>query len=149
MKDHSGRSWLGRNAAGFTLLEMMVVVAIVAILAAVAVPSYKRYVDRSVIKTAQSDIIALSLNYENYYQRTLAYPTSDYTDTSALTTAFSGWSPASATTDFAFYTENAAATAYELKAKGRRGDLAGCVLTLKNNGERTLTGCSFASGDWL
>ena len=34
-------------AAGFTLLEMMIVVVVVAILAAVALPSYRDYITRS------------------------------------------------------------------------------------------------------
>ena len=66
----------GRRARGFTLLELMVVVAIIAILAAIALPAYSRYVLRSKIRLAQSDLLALSANVENFRQRTLSYPPS-------------------------------------------------------------------------
>lgn len=50
-----------RTAQGFTLIEVMIAVAIVAILAAIAVPSYRTYIERanrSVAKTALSEVVS-------------------------------------------------------------------------------------------
>lgn len=48
-----------QNEAGVTLIELMVVVAIVAILASIAVPSYRRYV----LRTNRTDAVrGLTLN---------------------------------------------------------------------------------------
>lgn len=46
------------NQKGFTLIELMVVVAIIAILAAVALPAYQAYVSRSQLTAALADINA-------------------------------------------------------------------------------------------
>ncbi len=59
--------------AGFTLIEIMITIAIIAILASIALPSYSRYVERSIVRTAQSDLASLSLAIESNYQRTLSY----------------------------------------------------------------------------
>lgn len=43
--------------AGFTLIELMIVVAVVAILAAVALPSYQQYIKRSSRAEARAEVL--------------------------------------------------------------------------------------------
>ena len=61
---------------GFTLIEAMVVVAIVAILAAVALPSYQQYVIRSRLTEAQSALTGFGIAMQQYYQDNRNYGTS-------------------------------------------------------------------------
>lgn len=142
---------VGFKSRGFTLVELMFVVAIIAILAAIAVPAYNNYVARAKIKTVQADLTALSLSFENRYQRVLAYPTTAYANTAAIKAVVTSWQPASKATDFAFSTADAAATTYTLKATGLGGGVKDCVIQLKQDGTKTITACTqySASGDWL
>jgi type IV pilus assembly protein PilE len=57
-----------RSATGFTLIEVMITVAIVAILAAVAIPSYTDYITRSKIQEATSSLLSMRTKLEQYYQ---------------------------------------------------------------------------------
>ena len=43
-----------RNHAGFTLIELMIVIAIIAILAAIAIPAYQNYVIRAQVSEGLS-----------------------------------------------------------------------------------------------
>lgn len=52
---------------GFTLIELMVVVAIVAILAAVAIPSYTRYTFRARRAEGQALLMHIANAQERYY----------------------------------------------------------------------------------
>jgi len=67
MKSHTPRT------AGFTLIELMITVTIVAILAAIAYPSYRSYVLRGQVVNATNGLTAMAANMERYYQDNRTY----------------------------------------------------------------------------
>ena len=58
---------------GFTLIELMITVVIVAILAAVAVPSYTSYLTRAKIAEATTNLSDLRVKMEQFYQDNRKY----------------------------------------------------------------------------
>lgn len=60
-------------AAGFTLIELMITVAIVAILASVAVPAYTNYIRRGQMQEAFSTMSDLQIKLEQAYQDNKTY----------------------------------------------------------------------------
>jgi len=58
---------------GFTLVELMIVVVIVAILAAVSIPAYSDYVRRGKITEATTALSGLRVRMEQYYQDNRTY----------------------------------------------------------------------------
>jgi type IV pilus assembly protein PilE len=61
------------RARGFTLIEVMITVAIVAILAAVAIPNYVDYVRRGYVVDATNGLASVRANMERYYQDNRTY----------------------------------------------------------------------------
>jgi type IV pilus assembly protein PilE len=57
-----------RSEFGFTLIELMITVAIVGILASIAYPAYNQYVRRGKIADAIGDLSTLRVRLEQYYQ---------------------------------------------------------------------------------
>lgn len=141
---------------GFTLIEVMIVLALVAILAAIALPSYQRYVNKSRAKGAATDLMSLGMVLENRFQKKLAYPS---TYTSATTIAakpadrtgtvlddFSNWVPAQGAY-FSYNIEAKDGSSYTIKAVGS-GALSGCTLSLTQaNARNAASDCSIL-GAW-
>ncbi len=69
-----------RESKGFTLVELMIVVAIIGILAAVAVPYYQKYITKSRLTSMVfPGMHAIETNLAAYYSLNGAFPTSGLT----------------------------------------------------------------------
>ena len=58
---------------GFTLIELMVVVTILGILSAIAIPSYRQYVQKNARSEAESSMLGMSVELEQWRAKTLTY----------------------------------------------------------------------------
>ncbi|WP_198335195.1 type IV pilin protein [Psychrobacter namhaensis] len=61
------------NVQGFTLIELMVIVSIIAILATIAIPSYRRYAVVNAEREAQAKMLQLQIELERWRARALTY----------------------------------------------------------------------------
>ena len=129
-----------RNQTGFTLIELMIVVVIIALLASIAYPQYSKYVLKSRRVAAGGCLQSIAQNMERYR--------------SSHNFSYSGASPNNAnipcTTDLAaFYqfpapTIAANGTSYTLQARplgGQNRDVCG-TLGINQAGAKTVTGGS-------
>jgi len=57
----------GNNSKGFTLIELMIVIAIIGILAAIAIPNFIAYRNKSFCSQAESDANNISAEIGDYF----------------------------------------------------------------------------------
>ena len=62
------------NQKGFTLIELMIVIAIIGILAAIAIPQFASYRRKAYNSAALSDLKTVKTTLEAYYADNQFYP---------------------------------------------------------------------------
>ncbi|MGJ7501690.1 type IV pilin protein [Variovorax sp. ZT5P49] len=128
------------SAAGFTLIEVMITVAIVAILASLALPSYRDYVLRGQLVDGTNGLSAMRADMERFYQDNRSYlKTGTFVPPCSKTTVV-GYFTLSCTTDPA-----ATSTSYTLQAVGS-GPTTGFTFFVDQLGVQSTTIDSKVSG---
>jgi type IV pilus assembly protein PilE len=138
-----------RRAAGFTLIELMIAVAIVAILASIAYPSYRNYVLRGQVIQATNGLSAVSANMERYFQDNRQYnsvspgvPPASPCDTVVYPTITYG------TFGITCVLNTPTTPSFKLTAKGT-GATAGFYYTIDQTGTETTTVGAPAPSAWI
>lgn len=115
---------------GFSLIELMIVVVIIAVLAAITIPAYSDYVKRGRITDAVGKLAEMNVKMEQLFQDTRSYKGGCVPNSVApLPTA---------TTFFAFTCPTLSDTQYQIVATGQN-TMDGFVFTLSQDNTRQST----------
>lgn len=126
------------QSRGFTLIELMIVVAVIGILAAIAYPSYQQYTERTRRVDAQGALMGLASAMERHYSTSNSYEGAAIgaADTGAPA-IYATESPLDSGTKFYNLTiQSADANSYTLRATPKGGQAGNGVLELDSTGAR-------------
>jgi type IV pilus assembly protein PilE len=138
------------RAAGFTLIELMIVVVIVAVLLMVAIPTYLKQMRESRRTEARNYLVELASREERYYATQNAYTST------ASNLGYAGFGPGNPVGSGYYYItvtvpdpSNATQPSYSLTAtpvpgKGQDQDTYCASFTVESNGKRTATNSASA-----
>ncbi|WP_151816727.1 type IV pilin protein [Acinetobacter junii] len=62
-----------KKTHGFTLIELMITVVVVAIIAAIAVPSYQQYIERKDLAIARQEALRIAAELERFKAKNFSY----------------------------------------------------------------------------
>lgn len=131
-----------RSNAGFTLVELMIVVAIVGVLAAIALPSYRSYVLRGDRAVARAGLLEAQLFMERFYatNSSFARTVGATTDDVALPARLQSVPAEAPRYTISLVSTAIAAGTFTLKAQPIRTDAVCGSLTLTHTGVRGIDG---------
>lgn len=150
----TSRAGRAPRVAGFSLIELMIVVAVVGILAAIAYPSYMNSVTKSKRRAAQACLAEFATFMERFYTTNLRYD-QDTAGTAVALPALDCASAQNAGADYSFGFPQGTAptqTTYTLQAAPRTQQAsrdAQCgTLTINQTGTRGVSGSAGVSKCW-
>jgi type IV pilus assembly protein PilE len=140
---------------GFSLIELMIALVVIAILAAVGFPSYQEYINRGKRAEGKSALLRAAQQIERFYSLNNCYPSGTANCGNAATSA----AALAAAGISAFSGDSAAASAYDLSVTTTAQDFtltatpkfsdAKCGnLTLTNTGAKGKTGTESVQNCW-
>ena len=135
-----------RTQRGITLIELIVVVTIVGLLAAIAIPSYRQYMIRAHRTEAKTRLLQLAQALERCYTNSTPYAYDSAVCAAEV--------PFPAVTEGGFYsidTTNLTATQYSLLATRQAGQNADTIcgdLSITETGVRGITGTGTVADCW-
>lgn len=141
----SHQSLSRRKARGFTLIELMVVVAVIAILAAIAYPSYQDSVRKSRRAQAKADLVEYAATAERF--RTANNTYAGFTLPITVSPRETGAAVHYNLTPAAAFVDANTFTITATPAGGQTADRCG-TLSLSQSGVKTKTGSAALSECW-
>ncbi|MBT3066086.1 type IV pilin protein [Rhodoferax sp. U11-2br] len=134
-----------RSHAGFTLIELMITVAIIGILAAIALPSYQQHVLRTRRVTAGACLMEMAQFMERQYATAMSYAVALPTDRTSCDNDLAG------SYVFAFANTQPTTTTYTINAtpSGAQSSDTRCgTLSITQAGVKGVSGTSSAAECW-
>ena len=137
-----------KSVRGMTLIELMIVVAILGIITAIGYPSYLDYVKKTRRAEGMGELLELADRMERHYSDTGTYDQTDGSDMTAATIYRSTSANSYYTLSIAAGTNNVTFTASAAPtSKGQQNTDKCGTFTIRADGIKTVSGGSLSAAD--
>src|SRR5690606_20915456 len=132
-----------KKHSGFTLIELMIVIAVIAILASIAYPSYQESIKKANRINAQAEVMSIAKSFQKYKIARFSFEKSDGTFVNPADVGASNQIPSSGTALYILTLSNQGLGTWTLTATPTGAQSTDGHLVLIHRGER----CSIKGSD--